>query len=292
MFKGSIVALATPFGRDGAVDNEALKQLIDWHCDSGSDGLVIAGTTGESATLASDEHIALVARSVEIAAGRLPIIAGTGSNSTAQTQKLSQACERAGAQGFLLVAPYYNRPPQEGLYRHFCAVADVVNKPVILYNVPGRTCSDIQPETVGRLAEHANIIGIKDATGDVERLRQTQTEVSEDFLQLSGDDFTAMEFLLAGGHGVISVTANVVPRLMATLCRECAAGDRLAAEKTDEQMQALNSAMFLESNPIPVKWALHKMGKMTASIRLPLVPIANPARETLERALEGAGLVD
>ncbi len=285
-FTGSIVALATPMGPNRAVDYDALGALVEWHVEAGTDGLVIAGTTGESATLATDEHVELVARSVELASGRLPIIAGTGSNSTEQTLALTQACEGVGADGFLLVAPYYNKPPQEGLYRHFAAVAAGVAKPILLYNVPGRTCSDILPVTVARLSEISNIVGIKDATGDVQRLRDTQALVAPEFLQLSGDDFTSLEFLLAGGHGVISVTANVAPAAMSRLCKLARGGDRAGAEAIDQSLQPLNRVMFIESNPIPVKWALHKMGKMGETIRLPLVALDPDNRAELEAVLQ------
>ena len=288
MFTGSIVALATPFGGDDAVDRAALERLIEFHIDAGTDGLVIAGTTGESATLDKDEHVDLVARAVRIAAGRLPVIAGTGSNSTAQTVALSLACERAGADGFLLVAPYYNKPTQEGLVRHFSSVCDAVSKPVILYNVPGRTCSDILPETLGRLAALERVVGIKDATGDLERLAANRAACPDDFVHLSGDDFTALDFLRQGGDGVISVTANVVPDKMAGLCAALARDDYDAAKRLDESLQPLNAALFVESNPIPVKWALYRMGLIGPGIRLPLTPLADAYRETVEQALDAA----
>ncbi len=292
MFTGSIVALATPFGPDDKVDYSALERLIDFHVSEGTDGLVIAGTTGESATLSKPEHVELVARSVSYVKGRVPVIAGTGSNSTAQTIDLSRDCERAGVDGFLLVAPYYNKPTQEGLYRHFSAIADSVGKPIILYNVPGRTCSDIAPETVGRLAAHERIIGIKDATGELSRLAENITAAPESFLHLSGDDFTALDFLKQGGHGVISVTANIAPKLMAQLCSHVAAGRFDEAERVDALLQPLNEVMFVESNPIPVKWALMRMGLISSGIRLPLTELSVAYTDRVERALCEANLVE
>lgn len=291
MIQGSLVALATPFTDADEVDYEALARLIDFHCEAGTDGLVIAGTTGESATLLKEEHAALVRRAVELADGRIRILAGTGSNSTRQTLALSQAVDGAGIDGFLMVAPYYNKPTQEGMYRHFTTVADAVSKPVMLYNVPGRTASDLLPETVARLAAHERIFGIKDATGDVRRLEAMQAVCPANFRYFSGDDFTSAEFLLAGGHGVVSVTANVVPALMAQMCRAAAAGDASKVRDIDAGLQPVNEAMFLESNPIPVKWALHRMGLMGKGIRLPLTPLDARFRGDVDAALAGAGIV-
>ncbi|MEM7279553.1 MAG: 4-hydroxy-tetrahydrodipicolinate synthase [Pseudomonadota bacterium] len=292
MFAGSIVALATPFGPDDTVDQAALAALIDFHVDNGTAALVIAGTTGESATLATDEHVQLVERSVMLADGRIPIIAGTGSNSTAQTIALSLDCQRVGVDGFLLVAPYYNKPGQEGMYLHFSAIADAVDKPVILYNVPGRTCSDLLPETVGRLSQHERIVGIKDATGDLQRLKENQAAAVADFVHLSGDDFTALEFLKLGGHGFISVTANIAPQQSADLCDAVATGDFERAGKIDAELQKLHEQMFVESNPIPVKWALARMGLLSEAIRLPLTPLAVQNRKALESTLLEAKLVE
>src|SRR6056297_1341018 len=291
MIQGSLVALATPFTDADEIDFEALARLIDFHCEAGTDGLVIAGTTGESATLLKEEHAALVRRSVELADGRIRILAGTGSNSTRQTLTLSQAVDDAGIDGFLMVAPYYNKPTQEGMYRHFTAVADAVSQPVMLYNVPGRTASDLLPETVARLAAHERIFGIKDATGDVRRLEAMQAVCPADFRYFSGDDFTSADFLLGGGHGVVSVTANVVPALMADLCRAAVAGDEAAVREIDVRLQPVNQAMFLESNPIPVKWALHRAGFMGAGIRLPLTPLDARFRPQIDEALTGAGIL-
>lgn len=292
MFSGSIVALATPFGPDGSVDQIALGKLVEFHVANGTAGLVIAGTTGESATLEKAEHADLIALAVELAGGRFPIIAGTGSNSTAQSVALTEACEKLGADGFLLVAPYYNKPTQEGLYLHFKAIADATYKPIILYNVPGRTCSDIAPATVGRLAAHERIVAIKDATGDMERLAENRAATPETFGHLSGDDFTALDFLLGGGSGVISVTANIAPRLMADLCAYAKAGDVDHARAVDARLQPLNQAMFVESNPIPVKYALNRMNMMSEQIRLPLTRLAEQYHEPVDNALRGAQLVD
>jgi 4-hydroxy-tetrahydrodipicolinate synthase len=253
VFTGSLVALVTPFDANDRVDYAAVERLVEFHVAQGSDGLVIAGTTGESATLERDEHAELIATAVEIVARRLPVIAGTGSNSTRQTIDLSLAVGKAKIDAYLLVTPYYNKPVQEGIYRHFTAVADAVEKPIMLYNVPGRTVADTLPETVARLAKHPKIFGIKEATGDMQRLKDLQTLVPRDFRLYSGDDFTAREFIELGGHGVVTVTGNVAPRLMADMCRAQAARDRDIAMELDAKLQPLNTAMFLESNPIPVK---------------------------------------
>jgi len=290
VFKGSLVALVTPFDADNRVDYAALGRLIDFHVEAGTDGLVIAGTTGESATLDRQEHAELIRRAVEIVDGRLPVIAGTGSNSTAQTIRLSQEVGGSGIDAYLLVVPYYNKPMQEGMFRHFSAVADAVPKPVMLYNVPGRTVADLKPETVGRLAKHGNIFGIKEATGSIERLRQIQAEVDESFRFYSGDDFTVLEFLLAGGHGVVTVSGNVVPDKMATLCRLARDGAVDEARAIDEMLQPLNTALFAESNPIPVKWALAKMGLMAGHLRLPLTDYATEHHANMLAAMETAGV--
>ena len=290
MLKGSLVALVTPFDDHNRVDYAALKRLIDFHVAERSDGLVVAGTTGESATLATDEHIELIARAVEIADGRLPIIAGTGSNSTAQTVALSVAVRDTGIFGYLLVVPYYNKPVQEGMFRHFSAVADAVDKPVMLYNVPGRTASDLLPETVARLAKHENIRAIKEATGNIDRLRDIQALVPADFGLFSGDDFTVLPFIEQGGHGVVTVSGNVVPAQMAELCRLASAGDIDAAKAIDDRLQPLNTALFLESNPIPVKWAVSQMGLISPHIRLPLTEFSEQYHDQMRAAMSGAGL--
>ena len=290
MFTGSLVALVTPFDDDNRVDYAALKRLIEFHVREGSNGLVIAGTTGESATLEKSEHIELIGRAVEMAAGRLPIIAGTGSNSTAQTIELTVAVGETGIDAYLLVVPYYNKPVQEGMYRHFAAIADAAPKPVMLYNVPGRTGSDLLPETVARLAEHGNIFGIKEATGDIGRLEAIQALVDDDFRLYSGDDFTVLAFIAQGGHGVVTVSGNVAPRAMARLCELASAGEHGAAKALDDTLQPLNSCLFVESNPIPVKWAVAEMGLIEPHIRLPLTGFAAQYHEEMRAALATAGV--
>ena len=291
MLKGSLVALVTPFDADNRIDYSGLRRLIDFHVEAGSDGLVIAGTTGESATLVRAEHIELIERAVEIADGRLPIIAGTGSNSTAQTVDLSRSVDSLGIAGFLVVVPYYNKPVQEGIYRHFVAVADAVTKPVMLYNVPGRTVADMQPETVARLARHENIAAIKEATGDLERLAAIRTLVDvPDFAFFSGDDFTLLPFIRGGGHGVVTVSGNVAPRQVATLCRLASSGATGEADRLDRTLQPLNTALFVESNPIPVKWALSEMGLIGPQIRLPLTPHERRFHEKMRAAMRTAGV--
>jgi 4-hydroxy-tetrahydrodipicolinate synthase len=290
VLKGSLVALVTPFDDHNRVDYAALKRLIDFHVAEGSNGLVIAGTTGESATLQRDEHIELIARAVALADGRLPIVAGTGSNSTAQTVDLSVAVRDTGIHGYLVVVPYYNKPVQEGMYRHFCAVADAVDKPVMLYNVPGRTASDLLPVTVARLAQHDNIWAIKEATGSIDRLRDIQALVPPEFCLFSGDDFTVLPFIEQGGHGVVTVSGNVAPALMAELCRLASAGEHDAAMAIDNRLQPLNTALFLESNPIPVKWAVSQMGLISPSIRLPLTEYSEQYHEQMRAAMAEAAV--
>ena len=290
MWKGSLVALATPFDDDNLVDYAALRRLIDFHVEQGSDGLVVAGTTGESATLAKPEHAELIAKATEYVDGRLTVIAGTGSNWTQQTIDLSREVMDCGIDGFLLVAPYYNKPVQEGIYRHFCAIADAVDKPIMLYNVPGRTVTDIQPETLARLAEHPGIVALKDATGDMERLAQQQELTGDDFLYFSGDDFTVLDFIKLGGHGVVTVSGNVAAASMAGLCRAASSGDFDSAVQIDESLQPLNTALFVESNPIPVKWVLNQMGLIGSGIRLPLTPYAEEYHAQMRAALKIAGI--
>lgn len=290
MVRGSLVALVTPFDNNNRIDEAALERLIEFHVREGSNGLVIAGTTGESATLEKSEHVALVRRAVEITAGRLPVIAGTGSNSTAQTIDLSLAVGDTGIDAYLVVVPYYNKPVQEGLFRHFSAIADAVDKPVMLYNVPGRTVADLLPETVARLAKHPNIFGLKEATGDMERLRQIRVVVDDDFMLYSGDDFTVFEFIKQGGHGVVTVSGNVAPASMAKLCGLTAAGELEAAAELDATLQPLNEALFVESNPIPVKWAVSQMGLISPGIRLPLTPYDERYHEQMRAAMVTAGV--
>ncbi|MBL8224416.1 MAG: 4-hydroxy-tetrahydrodipicolinate synthase [Chromatiales bacterium] len=291
MFSGSIVALVTPMRPDGAVDYASLERLVDLHVAEGTDALVIAGTTGESATLTRTEHVEVIRVAAARAAGRVPVIAGTGSNSTAQTIDLSRAVASAPIDGYLVVTPYYNKPTQEGLYQHFTAVADAVDKPVILYNVPGRTGVDLTNETVGRLATHPAIVGIKDATGELTRVEDLRARCGDDFILLSGDDATTREFIRLGGRGVISVTANVCPGLMAEMCEAALAGDADLAAAIDARLAALHRDLFVESNPIPVKWALARLELIPAGIRLPLTPLSAGAQPVVEAAMRAAGLV-
>ncbi len=290
MFKGSLVALVTPFDGDNRVDYESLKRLIDFHVEQGSDGLVIAGTTGESATLERSEHIELIARSVEISDGRLPIIAGTGSNSTAQTIELSLAVGAIGIDAYLVVVPYYNKPVQEGLFQHFSAIADAVDRPVMMYNVPGRTVADMLPETVARLAVHENIFGLKEATGDIDRLKAIQALVSDEFSLYSGDDFTLRPFIEQGGHGVVTVSGNIAAAQVARLCELAAAGESADAAALDATLQPLNKMLFVESNPIPVKWGVSQMGLMQDHIRLPLTPFSAQYHNQMRAAMQQAGV--
>lgn len=290
MFTGSLVALVTPMTPTGELDLSALQRLIDWHIKAGTDGLVVTGTTGESATLTKPEHTGVLAAAVEHAAGRIPVIAGTGSNSTAQTIELSREVDQLGVDGFLVVTPYYNKPTQEGLVRHFTAVADAVSRPLMLYNVPGRTAVDLQPATVARLAAHPNIFGIKEATGEVERVAELRRLCGPEFALYSGDDATGAEFMLAGGQGVVSVTANVVPEQMAALCAAALGGDAAKAAELDAPLRSLHRDLFIESNPTPVKWALAQMGLIQGGIRLPLLPLTAVHEATVRLALDEAGV--
>jgi 4-hydroxy-tetrahydrodipicolinate synthase len=291
VFKGSLVALATPFDSNNRVDYASLKGLIEFHVNEGTDGLVIAGTTGEAATMNRDEHTELVARAVEFVDGRLPVIAGTGSNSTRQTVNMSLAVGELGVDAFLVVVPYYNKPMQEGMVQHFTRIADTVPRPVLMYNVPGRTVADMQAETVAKLAAHENIFGIKEATGDIERLKKIRTLVDDDeFMLYSGDDFTALDFLRNGGHGIVTVSGNVVPAAIARLCRLVADEKLDEAKVLDDSLQPLNDALFVESNPIPVKWALHQMGLIPPYLRLPMTNFAKEHHEQMREALAIAGV--
>lgn len=290
MIQGSLVALVTPMAENGAVDFESLRRLVEWHVQEGTDAIVSVGTTGESSTLDEQEHCEVIRRTIEYVAGRVPVIAGTGANSTAEAIHLTRRAKELGADACLLVTPYYNKPTQEGLYLHYKAVAEAVDIPQILYNVPGRTACDMKPETVGRLAELMNIIGIKEATGDLERVAVLRRLCGDGFVLYSGDDATAREFILRGGNGVISVTANVVPARMHRMCRAAIAGDRDGALDIDREIAALHEKLFVESNPIPVKWALVQMGMIPAGIRLPLTPLSEPARPVVREAMARAGL--
>ena len=292
MITGSIVALVTPMLRDTLdVDRDALKRLIEWHIEKGSNALVAVGTTGESATLSVDEHSRVIATVVELTDGRIPVIAGTGANCTREAIELTQAAKQLGADACLLVTPYYNKPTQEGLYQHFAAVAEAVAIDQILYNVPGRTACDMLPETVLRLSALKNIVGIKEATGDLQRAETLLGLVSDDFYVYSGDDFTARELMLLGGKGNISVTANVAPQEMASMCAAALSGNGEKAASIDQTLQALHEAMFLESNPIPVKWALSQMGLINDALRLPLTQLSAGNQVKLLSALKTLALV-
>jgi len=287
---GSLVALVTPFDGNNRVDYASLKRLIDFHVEQGSSGLVVAGTTGESPTLTRPEHIELIGRSVEITAGRIPVIAGTGSNSTFQSIELSRAAYDPGLAAYMAVVPYYNKPTQEGIYQHYTAIADAIEKPLLMYNVPGRTVADMLAETVGRLARHDNIFGLKEATGDIERLQEIQAVVGDDFALYSGDDFTLRSFIEQGGQGVVTVSGNVAPRQVARLCKLAMHGEAEEAKALDDRLQPLNKALFSESNPIPVKWAVSTMGLMEPHIRLPLTPYPDRYHEQMRSAMQTAGV--
>jgi 4-hydroxy-tetrahydrodipicolinate synthase len=290
LFYGSLVALVTPFDGNNRVDYASLKRLIDFHVEQGSNGLVIAGTSGESPTLKRSEHIELIGRAVEIAGGRIPIVAGTGSNSTFQSIELSRAVADPRLAAYMAVVPYYNKPTQEGIFQHYTAIADGIDKPLLMYNVPGRTVADMLPETVARLAKHDNIFGLKEATGDLERLRQIQALVDEDFMLYSGDDFTLCPFIQQGGHGVVTVSGNVAPAQVARLCRLASEGKAEDAKILDDSLQPLNKALFVESNPIPVKWAVSQMGLIEPHIRLPLTPYSEKYHADMRSAMRLAGV--
>lgn len=289
-FHGSMVALVTPMFDDGTVDFDNLKKLVDFHIQEGTDAIVAVGTTGESATLEPNEHIAVIEVVVRHAAGRIPVIAGTGANSTSEAIHLTTAAKELGADAALLVTPYYNKPTQEGLFQHYSAVAAAVEIPQILYNVPGRTAVDMSNETVERLANVKNIVAIKDATGDIPRGVDLIARCKNKIDVLSGDDPTADQLILAGGTGNISVTANVVPRAMAELCKAASRGDAASCDQINAQIGHLHTDLFIESNPIPVKWAVHAMGFGEAGIRLPLTRLSAPLREGLITSLKNAGV--
>ncbi len=289
MIAGSIVALVTPMKDDGAVDYDNLRRLVDWHIEEATDGIVAVGTTGESATLDVDEHVKVIACVVEHANGRVPVIAGTGANSTSEAIELTQAGKAAGAQAALMVTPYYNKPPQEGLYRHYKKIAETVDIPIILYNVPGRTGCDLQPATVKRLAGVPGIAGLKEAFGTIARIKELLALKLANFTLLSGDDATACESILLGCQGDISVTANVAPRLMHEMCAAAASGDRKLAMEIDAKLAPLHKHLFCDPSPIPAKWALQEMGRIGSGIRLPLVPLDKSHHETVRGALRAAG---
>jgi 4-hydroxy-tetrahydrodipicolinate synthase len=290
MFRGSLVALVTPMTESGDVDFVAFGRLLDWHAREGSDGVIICGTTGESPTVTAAEAVELLQIAVQRIGGRMPVIAGTGGNSTTEAVERTRAACELGVDGVLVVTPYYNKPPQEGLYRHFSLVADAASVPLLLYNVPSRTACDLLPETVERLSGHPQIIGIKDATGSLERGAEILARCGDDFLLLSGDDATCRELVGAGAQGVITVTGNVAPALMHAMIEAALAGDHESARELDERLAGLHTALFVDSNPIPVKWALGRLGLIGTGIRLPLVALADTHQETVIAAMRRAGV--
>lgn len=292
MIRGSIVALVTPMKSGGDVDWDALARLVDWHAESGTDAIVAVGTTGESATIDFEEHAKVMAFVVERARKRLPVIGGTGANSTREAIHLTKSAKDVGCDAALLVTPYYNKPTQEGLYLHYKAVAEAVAIPQILYNVPGRTACDLLPETALRLAPLPHVVGIKEATGNLDRARDILAACGPNFAVYSGDDATAVELMLMGGHGDISVTANVAPAAVHAMCVAALGGDATLARARNAKLAELHDALFVESNPIPVKWALHEMGRIGAEIRLPLTPLSEHKRPALRAVLARAGLLE
>lgn len=291
MFQGSMVALVTPMREDGSVDENSLRDLVEWHVEQGTDAIVAVGTTGESATLDEREHCEVIRQIVQFTAKRLPVIAGTGANSTTEAIQLTRCAKDAGADGCLLVTPYYNKPTQEGLYQHFKAVAQAVDIPQLLYNVPGRTACDMLPETVGRLSAISNIVGIKEATGDLSRVATLRELCGEVFDLITGDDATSREFILLGGVGTISVTANIAPAAMRQMIAAARRGDADEAARIDAPLAALHRDLFLESNPIPVKWALAEMGRIPRGIRLPLTRFAERYHDQLRQSMVTASLL-
>jgi 4-hydroxy-tetrahydrodipicolinate synthase len=291
MITGSIVAIVTPMHEDGSLDLARFRALIDWHVASGTAAIVAVGTTGESPTVDVDEHATLIRVAVEHAAGRVPVIAGTGGNSTREAIELTRHAAQVGAQASLQVVPYYNKPGQEGLYRHFRAVAESADLPVILYNVPGRTVADLSNDTIVRLAEVPGIIGLKDATGDMPRVADLLSRVPASFALYSGNDDSALALIALGGHGVISVTANVAPREMAELCAAALAGDLKTARAINNRLLPLHFKLFVEANPIPLKWAMQRMGRIEGGIRLPMTPLEARHHAVVEAALRQSGVL-
>jgi 4-hydroxy-tetrahydrodipicolinate synthase len=291
MIKGSITALITPFA-NGRVDEAAFQALVEWQISQGTHGLVPCGTTGESPTLSHDEHRRVTELCIEAAAGRVTVIAGTGSNSTAEAIDLTRHAAKAGADAALVVTPYYNKPTQEGLYRHFKAIAEAVDIPIIIYNIPGRSVVDMSVETMTRLAEISNIVGVKDATADLARVSLQRLALGPEFIQLSGEDATALALIAHGGHGCISVTANVAPALCAQFQNACLAGDFSAALAIQDRLMPLHDALFVETSPGPVKYAASLMGKCDESLRLPLAPVGEATRERVRAAMIAVGLIE
>ena len=291
MLRGSMVALITPMHEDGSLDGEALRRLVDFHVDQRTDAIVAAGTTGESSTLDHEEHCDVIRQVVEYADGRIPIVAGTGANSTTEAIDLTRCAKEVGADACLLVTPYYNKPTQEGLYLHHKAVAEAVEIPQILYNVPGRTACDMLPQTVARLAPIPNIVGVKEATGELQRVDRIRSLCGEQFAIYSGDDASARELILRGGHGVISVTANLAPQQMYAMCKAALSGDRQGSETLDAPLRGLHEVLFVEANPIPVKWAAAELGLCSRGIRLPLTWLSENARPKVRAVMQQAGLI-
>jgi 4-hydroxy-tetrahydrodipicolinate synthase len=291
MIQGGIVALVTPMRTDGSVDNITLRRLAKYHVDNGTDAIVAVGTTGESSTLDYDEHCEVIRIIIDQVSKRVPVIAGTGSNSTREAIDLAQHAKGIGADASLSVVPYYNKPTHEGLYRHFKAIAETVDMPHILYNVPGRTGCDMLPETVKRLAQIPNIVGIKEAGGSLDRIRELVAFANDSFAVYSGDDATAMETILLGGKGDISVTANVAPKAMHEMCQLALAGDRAGAEAINQRLVPLHKALFLEPNPIPVKWAVQQLGLIAEGIRLPLTPLSEKFYDAVKQAMQSAQVI-
>lgn len=291
MFTGSLVAVVTPMDVKGNIDKVSLKKLVEYHITSGTTAIIAVGTTGESATLDHNEHIDVIKQTLEYADGRIPVIAGTGANATAEAISLTRQVENMGVAGCLTVTPYYNKPTQEGLYQHFKAIAENTSLPQILYNVPGRTGCDMKPETVARLAKISNIVALKDATGDLMRVHKTRQLVGEKFKLLSGDDITFLEFMLLGGDGVISVTANIAAREMARICQLALEKRTKEARELNDRLVPLHNKLFIESNPIPVKWACERLGLIqNAAMRLPMTPLSESAMPEVEKALKHAKL--
>ncbi len=288
MFHGSMVALVTPMRADGSLDPESLSRLIEFHIENGTGAIVAVGTTGESATLDMEEHCRVIRQVVELVHGRVPVIAGTGANATSEAIELTRSALHSGADACLLVTPYYNKPTQEGLYLHYKALAEAVPIPQILYNVPSRTACDLLPDTVARLAPISNIVGIKEATGNIARAREILERCGDKIDLYAGDDATAMEVMLQGGKGVISVTANIAPRLMHDMCTAALRGERAQCDAINQRLMALHRDLFIESNPIPVKWALHEMGLIPPGIRLPLTPLSAGCQAQVRAAMRQA----
>ncbi|MGF1878184.1 4-hydroxy-tetrahydrodipicolinate synthase [Photobacterium frigidiphilum] len=292
MFSGSMVALITPLGEAGEVDYASLANLVEYHIAAGTDAIVAVGTSGESATLTVDEHVKVVLKTLEYAKGRIQVLAGTGANATHEAIIFSKLFSGTGVAGCLTVTPYYNKPTQEGLYQHYKAIAEATDLPQLLYNVPGRTAVDLLPETVARLAKFENIVGIKDATGDLSRVKKTRELCGEDFIQLSGDDATGLDFVALGGHGVISVTANIAAADMATMFKLALSGQFEAAQKINARLMPLHKDLFVESNPIPVKWAAHQLGLIKHGyLRLPLTELSESAHPVVLQALKDANVL-